>query len=173
VGQTQVLLAGQAIPIYYASAGQIDALIPYGLTTNSTLQVVVSQGGAYSTPQPLTLADGSPAIFSNGQAIAGPSPAGAGDVLVLFCNGLGAVNQPIDANSLAPGSPLADTTNPVTVTIEGIQAQVLFAGLAPGFAGLYQINIQLPPGLTANASAPLVITVAGQSSPPAMIAVHQ
>ena len=172
LGDAQVLLAGQALPMYYASDGQIDALVPYDLTTNSTLQIVVARGGAYSTPQPLTFADGGPAIFSNGKAIVGPSPAAAGDVLVLYCTGLGAVNQTIAANALAPGSPLVTTTNPVTVTIEGIPATVLFAGLSPGFAGTYQVNVVVPSGVTTNAAAPLVVTVAGQSSPPTPIAVQ-
>ena len=87
-------------------------------------------------------------------------------------NGLGAVSQNIAANALAPSSPLVTTTNPVTVTIQGIPAQVLFAGLAPGFAGLYQVNVMVPAGLAASSSAPLVITVAGQSSPPALITVQ-
>ena len=83
------------------------------------------------------------------------------------------MSQTIAANaSLHHGSPLVTTTNPVRVTIEGVSAQVLFAGLAPGFAGTYQVNIVVPAGLTTNAAAPLVITAAGQSSPPAPIAVQ-
>jgi uncharacterized protein (TIGR03437 family) len=85
---------------------------------------------------------------------------------------LGNVNQPVDAGSVSPGSPLAMASGTVTVTIEGIPAQVLYAGLAPGFAGLYQVNVVVPSGVTTNASAPLVITAAGQSSPPAPIAVQ-
>jgi uncharacterized protein (TIGR03437 family) len=62
--------------------------------------------------------------------------------------------------------------NPVTVTIEGIQANVFFAGLAPGFAGLYQVNVIVPPGLKASSGAPLILSTAGQSSPAAPIAVQ-
>ncbi len=188
LGGTQVLLGGQAIPLYFTSDGQINALVPYGMTTNATSQILVTHANAYSTPQALTLADGGPGIFLNNtgggiavgvkpdgtQYLVGSStPTTAGDALVIYCAGLGNVNQPVDAGSVSPGSPLAMARNTVTVTIEGISAQVLYAGLAPGFAGLYQVNVIVPSGVTTNASAPLVITAAGQSSPPAPIAVQQ
>ena len=187
LGGTQVLLGGQPIPLYFTSDGQINALVPYGMTTNATSQILVTHDNAYSTPRPVTLADGGPGIFLNTQGggiavgvkpdgtqyLVGPStPTTAGDALVIYCAGLGNVNQPVDAGSVSPGSPLAMASSSVTVTIEGISAQVLYAGLAPGFAGLYQVNVVVPSGVTTNAAAPLVITAAGQSSPPAPIAVQ-
>ncbi len=187
LGGTQVLLGGQAIPLYFTSDGQINALVPYGMATNATSQILVTHANAYSTPQALTVADGGPGVFLNNQGggiavgvkpdgtqylVGSSTPTTAGDALVIYCAGLGNVNQPVDAGSVSPGSPLAMASNTVTVTIEGIQAQVLYAGLAPGFAGLYQVNVVVPSGVTANAAAPLVITAAGQSSPPAPIAVQ-
>jgi uncharacterized protein (TIGR03437 family) len=187
LGGTQVLMGGQPLPLYFTSDGQINALVPYNMATNTTWQVLVTHDNAYSTPQAVTVADGGPGIFLNSQGggivvgvkpdqtqyLVGPSsPTTAGDALVIYCAGLGAVNQNVAAGAVSPGSPLAATTNPVTVTIEGISAQVLYAGLAPGFAGLYQVNVIVPSGLTASNTAPLVITDAGQSSPPAPIAVH-
>lgn len=187
LGGTQVLLAGQPIPLYFTSDGQINALVPYGLTTNNTLQVVVTRGGAYSTPTGLTFADGGPAVFLNAQGggiavgvkadgtqylVDANHPTTAGDYLVVYCAGLGAVNQSVTAGTVSPASPPATTVNTVTATIEGISAPVAFAGLAPGFAGLYQVNLQVPPGLTPSSKAPLVLTVSGQSSPGAPIAVQ-
>ena len=187
LGGTQVLLGGQPIPLYFTSDGQIIALVPYGMTTNATSQILVTHDNAYSTPQSVTLADGGPGIFLNPQGggiavgvkpdgtqyLVGPSsPTTAGDALVIYCAGLGDVNQSVAAGAVSPGSPLAMASNTVTVTIEGISAQVLYAGLAPGFAGLYQVNVVVPSGVTTNATAPLVITAAGQSSTPAPIAVQ-
>ena len=186
LGGTQVLLAGQSIPLYFTSDGQINALVPYGLLTNASFQLVVTRGGAYSTPEPVTFADGGPAVFlSQGAGIAvGVKPDGtqylvdaahpttAGDALVIYCSGLGAVTPSVPAGSVSPSSTLASTTNPVTATIEGIPATVFFSGLAPGFAGLYQVNVFVPAGLTPSATAPLVLTIAGQSSPAAAIAVR-
>jgi uncharacterized protein (TIGR03437 family) len=186
LGGTQVLVAGQAIPLYFTSDGQINALVPYGTGTNAAFQLVVTRGGAYSTPQTVTFADGGPAVFLNAQGggiavgvkpdgtqyIVDPAhPTTAGDALVIYCAGLGAVNQPVATGAVSPTSPLATTTNPVTVTIGGVSAPVFFAGLAPGFAGLYQVNVTVPSGVTASSTAPLVLTVDGQSSPPAPIAV--
>ena len=187
LGGTQVLLAGQAIPLYFTSDGQINALIPYGLATNATLQLVVNHAGAYSTPVSVTFADGGPAVFLNAQGagiavgvksdgtqylVDAAHPTTAGDALVIYCSGLGAVMPSVPAGSVSPGVTLASTVNPVTATIEGIPATVFFSGLAPGFAGLYQVNVFVPAGLTPSSTAPLVLTIAGQSSPAAPIAVH-
>jgi adhesin/invasin len=52
----------------------------------------------------------------------------------------------------------------VTATIGGQTAQVAFAGMAPGFAGLMQINIVVPEGVTPGDSVPLQIAVNGVAS---------
>jgi len=62
--------------------------------------------------------------------------------------------------------------NTVTATIGAVAASVQFAGLTPGFAGLYQVNAVVPPGVVAGNQVPLVLTAAGQSSAPVTIAVH-
>jgi uncharacterized protein (TIGR03437 family) len=60
----------------------------------------------------------------------------------------------------------------VTATIQDQVAEVIFAGLAPGYAGLYQVNIVVPPSLHADASAVLILNVGRQSaSPPVTFAV--
>jgi adhesin/invasin len=106
------------------------------------------------------------------QVIVGPDAAAtAGDVLVIYCTGLGAVDQRVDAGTAAPSEPLARTVNPVTATLAGRQLQVLFAGLAPGFTGLYQVNAMMPEGI-AQGDAPLVLTVSEQSSAPVTVAVR-
>jgi adhesin/invasin len=72
----------------------------------------------------------------------------------------------------APVSPLSRATNAVTVTSSGRPAQVQFAGLTPGFVGLYQVNAVVPAGVTPSEVLPVVLTVAGQPSPPVTIAVQ-
>ena len=79
----------------------------------------------------------------------------AGDAIVIYCAGLGAVNPPVTAGTAAPSSPPAITTNPVTVTIGGKTAQVFFSGLVGGFAGLYQVNAYVPKGITPGDAVPL------------------
>jgi uncharacterized protein (TIGR03437 family) len=184
LGGTQVLLGGQAIPLFFTSDGQINALVPYGMATNASSQILVTHANAYSTPQTVTLADGGPGIFVTApgggivgfkpdgtQYQLGPStPAAAGDILVIYCAGLGDVNQTVAAGSISPPQVIA--TNTVTVTIDGISAPVQYAGLTPGSVGLYQVNAVVPSGIMPNATAPLVITVAGQSTPPDLIPVQ-
>jgi uncharacterized protein (TIGR03437 family) len=83
-------------------------------------------------------------------------PAQAGDVIQLFVTGLGKATpggdpngSPLPTGTVAPanGSPLYQTVLAPKVTIGGVSAQILFSGIAPGFAGLYQINLQVPTGV--------------------------
>ncbi|MDQ2949846.1 MAG: hypothetical protein M3Y27_28575, partial [Acidobacteriota bacterium] len=67
--------------------------------------------------------------------------------------------------------PLAQTKSPATVTIGGQQANVTFSGLAPGFAGLFQINAVVPAGLTAG-TQPVRVTIGGQTSKASSIPVQ-
>lgn len=72
----------------------------------------------------------------------------------------------------APLSPLAYAMGRVSLTIGGVNAPVAFAGLTPGFVGLYQINATVPPGVPPGSQVPVVINVAGQASPPVTMAVR-
>jgi uncharacterized protein (TIGR03437 family) len=93
-----------------------------------------------------------------------------GEVILLYATGLGAVeNQPANG-SPAPGSPLAKASAEITVTIGGMNATVLYAGLAPDFVGLYQINVEVPRGLTAG-TYEVRVTAGGRTGKPAMLTV--
>jgi uncharacterized protein (TIGR03437 family) len=180
---TTATVAGIPLPLLYTSDGQVNALMPYGLTSDVTLQLIVQRGNSLSLPEPVRIAPSEPAIFTKdlsgtGQGIvlgvnadgtqyfAQPgSPASSGAVLVIYAAGLGSVNPSLTAGSPAPLSPLSPTTNPVTATIGGVPTQVLFAGLTPGFAGLYQVNAVVPDGVTPGDAVPIVLSVSGQSSP--------
>jgi len=71
----------------------------------------------------------------------------------------------------APSTPpLSTTVNTVTATIGGKAAQVAFSGLTPGYAGLYQVNAVVPSGITTGDTVPVVVSVAGQTSPPVTMA---
>ena len=76
-------------------------------------------------------------------------PADRGEVLVLYTTGLGPVDQAISDGFGAPSNPLARTLDPFRVVLAGEDVPVLFSGLAPGFVGLYQLNIRLPDDLPA------------------------
>ena len=190
LGGTQVLIGDEFMPLLFSGSGQANGIIPYDIAPNTTQQLIVQQGLAYSLPQPVTIARAQPAVFTQNQSgsgigvievvkpdgtqfEAGPSsPATAGDALVIYCTGLGAVSPAIAAGASAPNSPLTKTSDPATVTMGAKPAQVLFAGLAPGFAEVYQVNAVIPSGIASGPSVPIVITVSGLSSPPVTVPIH-
>jgi uncharacterized protein (TIGR03437 family) len=184
---TQLRMGDKPLPILYASPGQINVQLPFDLPLNSQYQVTVQRGGVLSVPEELVIAAAQPGIFTTAQTgigqgvivksdlvtLAQPgTPASAGDVIVLYCTGLGTVDPPVGAGVAAPTSPLSQTVNPVSVTVGGQSAQVLFAGLSPGSAALYQVNAIVPAGVAPGAQVPVTITVAGQTSPVVTMAVQ-
>jgi uncharacterized protein (TIGR03437 family) len=185
---TQVLLGNQPLPILYTNTGQLNVQVPYGVPVNTQYQLTVQHGNTLSLPQSLVVAQAQPGIFTTNQQSTGQgsivksdgvtlvqpgTPASAGDTIVIYCTGLGAVTPAVMEGSPAPmGPPLATTLNPVVVTIGGQAATVAFSGLAPGFAGLYQVNVVVPSGITPGNAVPVVLSVAGQTSPPVTIAVQ-
>src|ERR1035441_7046285 len=96
------------------------------------------------------------------------NPSAAGDALIIYCTGLGTVHPPVPAGVAAPSLSYTDET----VTVGGQNAQVLFAGLAPGYVGLYQVNAILPAGIPASDSVPVVLTAGGLSSAPVTVSIR-
>jgi len=184
---TEVLLGGQALPILFASPGQINAQLPFGLPSNAALQVVVRRRDQISVPELFVVAPAQPGIFTKNQQGTGQgivvrsdqitlaeagTPARPGEAVVIYGTGLGPVTQPVAPGAPSPVSPLAATVSPVTVSVGGRPAQVLFAGLTPGFAGLYQVNAILAADTPTGNAVPLVIQVDGRESNPVDIAVQ-
>jgi len=185
LGDTSVILGGEPLPLYFTSANQINVVVPYNVPVNTTQQLVVQKGNAISIPQPVFIAPAQPTILTqasaptaalinvykaDGTALPNNSPVGAGYVITLYCSGLGAVDPAVAAGTPAPSTPLSHTVNPVTVTIGQSQAQILFAGLVPSYAQLYQVNVQIPSGLPSGSST-LTLSVSGQQSAPVTITV--
>jgi uncharacterized protein (TIGR03437 family) len=111
--------------------------------------------------------------FANGQLVSSGNPVSAGDILIIYANGLGDVTPAVMAGTVAPVPPAVAVHTP-SATLNGQALAVSFAGLAPGFAGLYQINAKVPGDFQVPAAspvAPLTISVLGASSQPVSIAV--
>jgi uncharacterized protein (TIGR03437 family) len=143
-----------------------------------------------SMPEPVNIAPANPAVFTsnssgNGQGaiiilkaggayfLPGQGSAAAGDILEIYATGLGAVMSTVADGAASPSTPPAQTVAPVTCTIGGQNATVSFAGLAPGFAGLYQVNVTVPTGIAAGSQIPVVLTQGNVSGPPVTIAIGQ
>ncbi len=188
----QATLCGVAMPLLYAGAGQINAIVPQVPVGSAQCPLVVTFGGQASSPVQLTMAALQPGIYTvnlsgsgpgvvanalTGQLNSATAPAHAGDFLVVYATGLGAVQGPNGEAGPADGaatplSPLFRTKAAVTATIGGVDAPVSFAGLTPTFAGLYQVNVQVPHAATPGSAVPLKISVGGVASNTVTIVVQ-
>jgi uncharacterized protein (TIGR03437 family) len=100
-------------------------------------------------------------------------PATAGNPVVIYCVGLGAVNPGITAGQTAPLSTLSYAAAPVTVTFGNVTVAAGFAGLTPGEIGLYQINTTIPAGVPTGNQVPVTIAAGGAaSSAQVYMAIH-
>jgi adhesin/invasin len=183
LGTTSVVLSGGAqLPLLYVSSTQINVLIPYEALVNETHQVVVERNNAISVPVTTAVFNAAPAILSTagnglGQghiyvvAASGAetlanqnAPATAGNTVVIYCVGLGPVNPAVPSGSAAPVSQLSNAIAPVTVNFGGQTAIPGFSGLTPGFAGLYQVNVVVPSGVTPGNQVPVTLSAGGKTS---------
>jgi adhesin/invasin len=182
LGSTGVVVSGISLPMLFVSDSQVNVFIPYDIAVNAPHQLIVQRGNAISVPVPIAIFDSQPAILAtagNGvgqghiyrvdvegnQVLADTkSPARAGDIVVIYTVGLGAVTPAVKSGDAAPFAPLSKVNGATTVTIGGVQAQVQFSGLTPGFSGLYQVNAVVPAGVTPGSQVPVSVSVAGRAS---------
>jgi uncharacterized protein (TIGR03437 family) len=187
---TAVTIGARSLSLLDVSQDRISAQLPYDLPVNARYPLLVQRGATISPPEEVTVAAAQPAIFTKdnsgsgqgliyrvasdgSQSLAEPgNGAGAGDSILIQCAGLGSVNPPVLAGTAAPFDPLAATVNTVTLTIGGVDAPVSFAGLAPAMTGVYQVRALVPAGITSGDAVPVVLTIAGRSSPPVNVTVR-
>jgi len=175
-------------PLYYASGSQVNLQVPWEVSGQTQTTINATSNGQVGAAQTVSLATYAPGIFSmNGQgtgqgaivdAISGrlldPSnPAIAGSTYVsIYCTGLGPVTNQPASGAASPSNPLAKTTTTPIVGIGNTGSQVLFAGLAPGFVGEYQVNALVPAGVTPGNAVPVVVSIGGVYSNTVTIAVQ-
>jgi uncharacterized protein (TIGR03437 family) len=172
---TSVTIGGKTAPLLYVSATQINAQVPLDVPAGSQQVVVKSVVGAGASFN-VTVAATAPALFFYGDVaapkgavlkntdfslVAAGNPAKAGDVLLVYCTGLGDTTPALTTGALVSGSSSA-TKVAVTATVGGRDAAVVYAIASPGFAGLYQVAVTVPAGVTGDAA--IVITQSGVKS---------
>jgi uncharacterized protein (TIGR03437 family) len=187
LNNVSVSLANRPLPIAYVSSQQINAIVPYDTPVNGPQRLYVTSNGRTSIGQSVAVAAYQPSIFTLNQAGTGQgaitnavtgvlaeaaSPVGVGDPVTIYCTGLGGVTPPVADGIPAPLAPLSWTNLSPVVTIGGLDAKVLFSGLAPEYAGLYQVNTVVPSGVAPGQSVPVVVNLGGAQSPPVTIAVQ-
>lgn len=178
-----VKINGVPAPLLYVSPLQINAQVPFETSTGTATVQVTSTAGTASLPLQVALT--APAIFTLNSTISGPgaiehgvtgqlvtdtNPASRGEIVSVYCTGLGAVNPAVATGAPAPVPP-SRAVSPVSVNIGGSPAEVTYAGVAPGFAGLYQVNVQVPV-TTPPGAQDLQISTGGATSNTVTIAVH-
>jgi len=162
LANVKVLINNIEAPISYVSSHQIAVLVPYDITdavaqiqvnNNGQLSNVVTEYVNLTTPGVFTQDESgagyAAALHKNGSLVTPDSPAQAAETVAVFMSGLGTVFPAILDGVGAPSNPTSTTSNTFSADISGTAATIAFEGLAPGFAGLYQVNILIPSGLTA------------------------
>ena len=166
LGDTSVTFNDIPAPLFFVSSVQINAQVPFELMTGAgTVSVQVTRGTESTEAQPIAITAVSPGVFTlnqqgtgagailhadDFQPVSESAPPRPGEFLLIFCTGLGPVQPEVQSGQIAPSAePLARTLSTPLVNIAGLPALVTFSGLAPGFVGLYQVNVQVPAGVPA------------------------
>jgi uncharacterized protein (TIGR03437 family) len=164
---------GMSLPghIHYISPVQINVQIPWEFQGQSSVQMKVTLlpfwyvwSALYTVP----LSTYSPGIFAvtdgvTNAVISAASPARRGGSLVIYANGLGPVTVPQSSGDPASSTQLTYTNTQPTVTIGGSTAPPIFSGMAPGFVGLYQVNVTVPSDAPTG-TQPLKLSIGGRDA---------
>jgi uncharacterized protein (TIGR03437 family) len=176
LANTYVAVEGVRAPLTATSPEQIEIQIPADLPAGSA-NIVVSVSGEMSNTFVTGVQTALPAILaivhqSDGSVVGNADPAVAGETLVVYMAGLGAVNANLSLGEAAPASPPAATTLTPQATLGNTPVNVVFSELSPGFVGLYQVAVTMPATLPTGGSANLTVT-AGLPSASTSIALTQ
>lgn len=173
LGGVQVFFDEEPAPLFYVSSSQLNVQVPYTVTPGQsvTVRVDYDESGTLSNTIPVIMSG--PAVFTqngrgqglaiarnaNGSVNDRLNPASPGEALTIYATGLGAVEPGIPSGMPAPADPLSRVVENVRVAVGGVEAEVLFAGLAPNFVGLYQIDILVPETVEPGQIVPLGLQV--------------
>ncbi|HLY18169.1 MAG TPA: SMP-30/gluconolactonase/LRE family protein [Bryobacteraceae bacterium] len=179
LGSVQVLFNTTPAPLFYAQARQINAQVPYEMAGQTTAQLQVVYQGVAVASTAVSLVDANPALFTvnygTGNAVvlnqdgtlnSDRHPAPRGSIVVLYATGEGQTNPAGVTGQAVHAAPYPTPVLPITLSMGGLPANILFAAEAPGFVGLMQINAQVPSGFVPTGDLPLLLAVGPYQSPP-------
>jgi uncharacterized protein (TIGR03437 family) len=139
LGSTQVLVNGEAAPMFSASGGELVVQLPYRAV--DAWDVLVRNVGMQSQRIAVPVVPARPVIVATNRA---------GRYLEIYATGLGAVSPPIGAGLGAdPSAVLPQVVLPVRVLFGDQARDALYAGLAPFHPGRYQVNVEVPEAASA------------------------
>jgi uncharacterized protein (TIGR03437 family) len=174
-----VFVGGLATGIFYVSPTQINFLIPYELIPGTT-KIYVERNGVKGPDAMVQLNNTSPGLFEwngnlavaqhlDGKVVSPDLPASAGEIIVLYAAGLGHTAPSTQSGRLAQQAAQITSRASFQILLDGnpVAAEnILYAGLTPGFAGLYQINLRLPDSISPN---PVIQILVGSDASPATV----
>ncbi len=177
LGGTTVTINGNLVPILYSSYYQVNIQVPYSIAPG-TAQIKVQGPSGVATTTSVDVIATAPGFFTaqnngrgqilavnqNGTVNSATNPVPAGSYIALYAGGLGAVTPTIFEGNIAPLRPLSTVNLPVSVVVGDLSAPVAYAGLAPGYIGLYQLNVQVPSTTAAGSVRVLLVMPNGFSS---------
>lgn len=182
LGGVQVLFDGAPAPLLYASASQVNVVVPYAVAGQASTQVVVQYQGTPSTAVQVPVQEAAPgiitqdasghgagAILNQDYTINAPANGAArGSTVMIYCTGGGVTDPASVEGTMTPGvEPFPVVTQLVSVTIGDIDAEVVYRGSAPlSIGGLNQINAVIPGGVTPGPAVPVVVRVGNRPSQP-------
>jgi uncharacterized protein (TIGR03437 family) len=172
----RIAVGGLAASLYYVSPTQVNFLLPASLLPGPA-DITLTLDGRAGPVVRIALASAAPALFQadavfaiatrvDGSLITKDTPAKAGDIVILYATGLGRVKPDWIDSEIATTAAVLREIAAFRVTLAGTAvdaAAILYAGVTPGFAGLYQINLRLPATLPRNPE--IRIGFDGQMSP--------
>jgi uncharacterized protein (TIGR03437 family) len=192
LGGVRVLVNNVAAPLLYVSSSQINLIVPWEVAGQTQATVVVQNNGVQSPPVQAQVSAATPAIFTLNQqgtgqgavliagtativapvgAFPGSRPANPGEYIEIYATGFGSVSQdPPDGEPSSGVDPVAQGSVEVRFGCQATETCIgvspTYAGLAPGFPGLYQIDVQVPLYVPTGDAVPLQVWFLGPPGPP-------
>ncbi|MBY0507460.1 MAG: putative Ig domain-containing protein [Bryobacteraceae bacterium] len=176
LGGTRVLFDEVPAPVIYTSTNQLAVVAPFSLTGKTSVRVIVEQNGLRSAVLLIPVRSSRPALFTADSSGNGPgailnqdssvnsatNPADRASIVSLYLTGLGQTTPAsVDGQVV---STIANLVIPVSATINGVAAEVLYGGNAPGLVpGIAQVNVRIPTAALSGANV-IRVTSGGVTS---------
>jgi len=166
LGGVSVTFDSTPAAISIASLSGLAVQAPYSLQPGATTAIRVTSQGVTSDPVNVSVVGSAPGIFTqnvaglgagkivnqDGSTNSAQNPAAKGSFVAIYAGGLGAIAPALTTGQAPPSSPLSMTTASPVVVVGGAVAAVTFSGAAPGYPGIYQVNVQIPVGAATGAN---------------------
>ena len=186
ISGAQILFNNTPAPLIYARTDQVAAIVPNAVAGQTSVSVQAQYQNQTTAAFTTAVVDTTPGIFTldqtghgqgailnqDGSLNQAANPAARGSVVVLWATGQG-LSDPDWAEDALATDPLPKPVKPVEVNIDAQPAHILYAGAAPGLAGIIQINVEVPFGIQPGSAVPVTVKIgANVSQPGVTVAIH-